>query len=318
MSEKPGKPEKSLLRSWSVPGLPLLVCVGMLLAVWGRYTDTPVEPVPTLQPDERKPDTREQPERRPDRIFSQAVVELETALFSPSVRIRRIAAIALSRLQRQDANAALKKLLAEEKSALARVEIAFALARQGDETGRAEIRRFLLSDRRDVRLDAAGALASIGDSSGRGELQKLLRLKHYRLSASVFLAKLGDEQGLDSLHDLASGDDGQALRMRATVALAEAGDESVRSELTTFLAERKLIVGAASALASLGEHSVIPELESQLALPGVRVRAAIGLRKLGHRPPLGVLAAALDSDNEISQITAAEALLVLLGPGVVD
>jgi HEAT repeat protein len=73
-------------------------------------------------------------------------------------------------------------------------------------------------------------------------------------------------------------------------------------------------VGAAGALAALGDPAATATLAEQLELNAMRVSAARALRRLGAEVSLEPLALALTHDDEVSRLTAAEAILILTGP----
>ncbi len=253
----------------------------------------------------------------PEALLARAHATLQGLLQSPSERVQRMAALALSRASDPDALALLRDMIADEPSDLARIEIAYALARSGDEDAKQMLRTALRHDRRDIRLDAARALVQLGDDSGIKVLQRMLSKKRHRMGAAALLARMGDEEGLAMLNDeLADDDTSSEGRMRALVALGRAGDANVHEELRKILDDGRFQVGAAEALAIMGDQTAIPALMGQLELASLRVRAALGLRRLGHEVDLAPLADALDdttSGNDAARVGAAEAILILAG-----
>jgi HEAT repeat protein len=250
--------------------------------------------------------------------YDNALRTLIALMKSPSPRVQRIAAMALSRLGTNEVPEAidvLVRLLDEEASELGRIEIAYALARAGDRRGRQMLVASLKDERRDIRLDAARCLVQLGDDAGNTALEHLLDLPTHRLGVASMLARRGNEKGLAALREVLGDEEStNELTMRALVALGMAGDASVRDRLVEILNDGRYHVGAADALAALGDRAAIPALMHQLGLPSLRVRAALALRRLGETVPLDELDRALTQGNEAARVSAAEAILLLAGP----
>jgi HEAT repeat protein len=247
-------------------------------------------------------------------MFARAVSELRTLCKSNSLRIRRLAAMALARTEDPIALEVLRAGLKDDESEINRVQIAYALARAHDASGKQALLAALGGHRRDVKLDAASALVSLADNSGQRALHDMLSNKLLRLGAAELLVRLGDPDGLKVLHETHEKGDGSAAKLRAAVALGRAGDKSVQEELRRILTEGRFRVGAAEALAALGDPLAGPALESQLASSSMRVRAAFALRKLRFRADLAALVQDLAKGDEVARASAAEALLILVGP----
>jgi hypothetical protein len=232
-----------------------------------------------------------------------------------SGRIRLLAALALARTKDEAAMAELRRALAEEPSEIRRVEIAFVLARTGDAEGTEYLARALGHSRRDVRLQAARLLARLGDARGKDRLKEAMSLPNQRLGAAETLAMLGDEGAVLALKEaLARG--GQEMRMRAAVGLGRAGDASGVALLREMVAERRVELGAADALARLGDPASVPALTRALELTAMRVDAALTLRCLGVEVDFRPLGRVLIGGDDLGQISAAEAVLVLADPNV--
>jgi HEAT repeat protein len=251
----------------------------------------------------------------PEVLFGLATDTLRQLMDSPSPRIQRIAAVALSRSGDDRAMAMLRVLVEEETVELRKVEIAYALARAGDAKAQKILRRRLKHTQRDVRVDAARSLVQLGDDTGSEVLRQVLSLPGHRIGAAGLLARLGDQRGVAALRkELGSSASSDETRMRAAVALGRAGDASVRERLIAMLEDRRYHVGAADALAALGDQTAVPALVKQLALPSLRVRAAVSLRRLDAPVDLEILGAALQNGSDPARVSAAEAILVLTGP----
>jgi HEAT repeat protein len=243
---------------------------------------------------------------------------LRALIKSPSARVQRIAAMALARLgaaQAPEAIETLVRLAEDDTNELGRIEVAYALARAGDERGRKMLLAGLGHERRDVRLDAAGSLVQLGDDAGNRVLEHLMDLETHRLGVAGLLARRGNQDGLAALRAVLADDQASnELIMRAVVALGRAGDASVRDRLVEILKDGRYHVGAADALAALNERAAVPALIRQLELSSMRVRAAQGLRRLGEDVALEDLVAALGQGSEVARVSAAEAILILAGP----
>ncbi|HUH01989.1 MAG TPA: hypothetical protein VML75_08320 [Kofleriaceae bacterium] len=251
----------------------------------------------------------------PARLQARAIAQLESLLESPSVRIQRIAAMALARTKHEAALTVLRSMMKAEASPLVVVQIAYSLARAGDQHGHEMLLESLGSKQRDVKLDAARSLVQLGDDAGAGQLRGMLSYTHYRVGAAELLARLGDPAGSKALH--AERDDPRGtdeVKRRATVGLGMAGEQSVRDELVAILEDGRYQVGAALALAALKDPAAVPPLVNQLDIDAFRVAAAVSLRRLGATVDLEPLAAALHAGNDVFRVTAAEAILILTGP----
>jgi len=244
-----------------------------------------------------------------------AQAELRSLMESTSPRVRRLAAQALARSKDPAAVELLRRLSREEPSQLGRIQIAYALARAGDAAARAALRSQLGSERRDVRVDAARCLVQLGDDSGRKTLRAMLSVDQHRVGAAGLLARLGDDDGFKALRSEAAAKRATPeARMRVQVALGRAGDESVKNALHKILSDRRYNVGAADALAALGDEAAAPALTAQLRLSAMRVQAALWLRRLKKDVDQEPLVLALENGDEMSRVSAAEALLILSGP----
>ncbi len=304
----------------------------LFIAVWplggseqrGAAAPRAVEPsAPALQPapatspgESAAPAAAGARAAQPDQgaLYRAAVAELGVLSKSSSPRVKRLAAQALARTGDPAALAELRGLLGEEQSQLGRIQIAYALARAGDQAARKELRDQLAVERRDVRLDAARSLVQLGDDSGRKTLRAMLPLDNYRLGAAGLLARLKDPEGIKALRAELSKKSSAENVMRAVVALGRAGEVDVQEQLRTIVYDRRYNVGAADALAALGDGAAVEPLTQQLGLSAMRVQAALWLRRLDQKVDLAPLALALETGDEASRVSAAEALLVLTGP----
>ncbi len=248
-------------------------------------------------------------------LFERALASLRAFMQSPSPRLQRISAMAMARTRDVAAIERLGELMHNNTSDLVKVQIAYSLARAGNQEGRDVLVASLRARKRDARLDAARFLVQLGDQSAVKVLRNMLSYKHFRVGAAGLLARLGNAEGVAALRQVIKfKGSSRELRMRALVALGLSGDQSVHDELVAILDGGQYQIGAALALAILGDKRVVPALERQLELDSFRVGAALGLRRLGEKVDLTPLAMALQTGNDVSRVTAAEAILILTGP----
>lgn len=254
-----------------------------------------------------------------DAALDRARTVLRTQIRSDSPRIQRIAASALARTGDPEALTQLANGLPKETSDIARLDIAYALARGGDKRGVDALVQALTAPRRDVKAEAAGRLALLGDKRAVPVLVEFLEISQHRLSAAEQLAPLADPRALDALDkiiadDKASPDD----KARAAIALGYAGKAEVAPALRALLTDARFNAFAAAALASLHDAAARPVLVKQLEFPSLRIGAARALRRLepalDPMPLLPGLLAALGSAKDTEQVQAAEAILLIAGP----
>jgi HEAT repeats len=243
-------------------------------------------------------------------MLERAREALEGYLADASPRLRREAAMALSRTGHTRALEELVQQLDSEPSEVTRVAIAEALAKAGHARGREFLVAALANSRRDIRMNAAIALAKLGEEKAKSPLRSWLTLSTHRLSAAESLALLGDADGIAALKEALAGKEA-APRMRAAAALGKAGDASGKELLEQMINDPRYDQLAATALARLGDRSAVPVLSKVLVLSSLSVEAAIGLRRLGVDVDLSPLATVLDHGDEVARIEAAEAVIVL-------
>jgi HEAT repeat protein len=276
---------------------------------------------------------------------AQARATLHAELTATSQRLQRIAAAALARTQDPaacDALAAQLGLAATarpggagsgsagsgappaparqpETSEIAKLDLAYSLARGGDKRGRDALAAALGSQRPDVRDEAARLLALLGDPRAVPHLTDLLAVSQRRLGAAEHLAHLAEPHAIKVLEALrgdprTSADD----KARATIALGIAGHADVAPALRDMLGDPHFNAFAAAALAELKDAAARPVLEHQLESPMLRVRAARALRRLDPsldpKPLLPPLLSILKLGRDTDQVEAAELILLLAGP----
>lgn len=254
----------------------------------------------------------------PGAAVKQAVKVLQTNLASESPRVQRMAAAALARTHDKAAVDLLAAAMAKETVEVAKLELAYVLARAGDERGHAALVSGLGSGRRDVKLEAGRRLAQLGDAKAAPVLQSYLEVSQLRLGAAEQLAYLRDTQALAALDAIrADAKTSRDERARATIALGIAGRKDVIPDLQALLKDSHFNAFAASALAQLGDPTARAVLAEQLAVPSLRVEAARALRRLDPQldpaPLLVELVDALASNKDTDRVQIAEAILLLAG-----
>lgn len=277
---------------------------------------------------------------------AQARAILQANLTATSPRVARVAAAALARTQDraacdvlaaqlglgtreprsgsagapEDAGAAAPQAARPpETSDIAKLDLAYSLARGGDKRGSDALAAALGASRADVRDEAARLLTLLGDHRGVPHLTDVLTVSQRRLGAAEHLAHLAESHAIKVLEQIrgdarASADD----KTRATIALGLAGHPDVAPSLHDMLGDAHFNAFAAAALAELKDEAARPVLEHQLESPMLVVRAARALRRLDPaldpRPVLPHLLDILKAGRDIDQIQAAEAILLLAGP----
>jgi hypothetical protein len=258
---------------------------------------------------------------------AQARATLQAELTATSQRLQRLAAAALARTQDPAACDALAAQLGlgasreqpPETSDIAKLDLAYSLARGGDKRGRDALAAALASQRPDVRDEASRLLALLGDPRAVPHLIDVLAVSQRRLGAAEHLAHLAEPHAIKVLEALrgdarASADD----KARATIALGIAGHADVAPALRDMLGDPHFNAFAAVALAELKDAAARPVLEHQLESPMLRVRAARALRRLDPaldpQPLLPPLLAIVQAGRDTDQVQAAEVILLLAGP----
>jgi HEAT repeat protein len=273
----------------------------------------------------------------PDALVDQARAALVAATTQTSPRVARLAAEALARTEDPHALDLLGRQLGlkspeaagsagpgsaapiVETSDIARLDLAYALARGHDKRGSDALGAALASQRAEVRDEAARLLAVLGDARAVPHLTDLLAVSQRRLGAAELLVHLAEPHAIKALEQLradpkAPADD----KARATIALGSAGHADVAPALREMLTDAHFNAFAAAALAELKDATARPVLVRQLDSPALRVRAARALRRLDPALDAHEVAAPLlevmRSGRDTDQVQAAEAVLLLFGP----
>ncbi len=251
--------------------------------------------------------------------LDKARTVLRAQLRSDSPRVQRVAASALARTGDPEAITQLANALGKETGDVAKLDLAYALARGGDKRGTEALAQALQSPRRDVKAEAAGRLVMLGDKRGIPTLVEFLEISQHRLSAAEQLAVAAEPRAIDALQkiladDKASADD----KARAAIALGFAGKKDVAPALRALLDDPRFNAFAAESLASLHDPAARPVLLKQLDILALRTSAARALRRLEPEldpvPLLPALLSALGSAKDTEQVQAAEAILLIAGP----
>ena len=252
---------------------------------------------------------------------ARSVLEADLAATSP--RLQRLAAAALARTQHPAARDLLATHMAQtstgDLSDIARLDLAYSLARGGDRRGGDALASSLRSPRAEVRDEAARLLALLGDRRAVSHLTDVLAVTQRRLGAAEHLAHLDEPHAIKVLEQVWADTGSSANdKARAAIALAIAGHRDVAPALRTMLSDPHFNAFAAAALAELRDRAAQPVLVHQLESPALVVRAARALRRLDPaldpRPMLPHLLEVLRSGRDTDQVQAAEAILLLAGP----
>ncbi|MBP9086193.1 MAG: hypothetical protein KBG15_08740 [Kofleriaceae bacterium] len=257
-------------------------------------------------------------------VKARALQVLRELMDSSVPRVQRVAAAALARTGDTKAIAKLQRLIASEQSALAKLEMSYAIARGGDKSGRLLLQQALTASGRDQKGDAATLLVQLHDGAETAAVATLtgfLSISQHRLSAAEALAPLRTAAAIKVLDEMAISTTIPAdQRSRAVIALAHAGRRDVIPQLTKLLTDPLYNAAAAIALAALGEVSAAPVLREHLRLTSLQVAAARSLRKLAVTAPsvlpaevIVALADALQGDKDTVRAGAAEVVLLLTG-----
>lgn len=257
-------------------------------------------------------------------VKARALQVLTELMESSAPRVQRVAAGALARTGDANAIRKLHTLIASEQSALAKLEMSYAIARGGDKSGRLLLQQALTSTGRDQKGDAATLLVQLhdgGETAAVATLTGFLSISQHRLSAAETLAPLRTPAAIKVLDEMAISTTIPAdQRSRAIIALAHAGRRDVIPQLTKLLTDPLYNADAAIALAALGEVSAAPVLREQLRLTSLQVAAARSLRKLAVTAPsvlpaetIVALSDALQGDKDTVRAGAAEVVLLLTG-----
>jgi HEAT repeat protein len=254
-----------------------------------------------------------------EQALARAQQLLQKQMKSDSPRVQRVAASALARTGDKDAIELLAAALGKEPGDLAKLDLAYALARAKDKRGVDALMAAARGAKRDPKLEAGRRLALLGDKRAIDVLANYLDVSQLRLGIAEQLAFLAEPRAVKVLDEVRL--DPKAVpdeKARATIALGHAARADVLPQLRELLADDRNNAFAAVALAGLGDESARPVLVKQLTIPSLRVQAARSLRRLAPQADLSSLLppllAALDSNKDTEQVQIAEAILLLAGP----
>jgi HEAT repeat protein/YHS domain-containing protein len=311
-------------RKWLVVVLLLLVLGGAGVAAWrlGYLDQFLNKPAPAQQDAAVVTvpiDAPAAPPLTPQVALDKATTVLVAQLKSDSPRVQRLAASALARAGDKAALEILTKAMATESSDIAKIDMAYVLARSGEKLGTDALIAALGGGKRDPKLEAGRRLALLGDKRAVNVLGSYLSVEQLRLGTAEQLAYLADPKAIEVLDKVLA--DPSSLpdeKARATIALGHAGRTDVAPALRELLTDDRQNSFAAQALANLHDESARPVLVTQLGIPSLRVKSARALRRLAPDADvsalLPALVAALDSNKDTEQVQIAEAVLLLAGP----
>lgn len=255
----------------------------------------------------------------PELALARAQGVLRTQMKSDSPRVQRVAASALARTGDKAALELLAAALGKESGDLAKLDLAYALARANDKRGLEALMATARGGKRDPKLEAGRRLALLRDKRAVDVLANYLDVSQLRLGIAEQLAYLAEPRALKVLDEVRL--DPTTLpdeKARATIALGHAKRADVLPALRELLADDRNNAFAAVALAGMQDESARPVLVKQLTIPSLRVQAARALRRLAPTADvsalLPALVAALDSNKDTEQVQIAEAILLLAGP----
>lgn len=294
--------------------------IGAFDKLLGRGDDTSAPPVRTSDAavtQAAPPDAT--PAVSVDAAVARAQQVLRTQLESESPRVQRVAASALARTGDKAAIEVLATALAKESGHVAKVDLAYALARAGDARGVDALVSAGKAPGRESKHEAGRRLALLGDKRAIDVLGPSLQYPQFRLGVAEQLAYLAEPRALKVLDDVRA--DPKSLpdeKARAAIALGHAKRSDITPVLHELLADDRNNAFAAIALASMKDEAARPVLVKQLTIPSLRAQAARALRRLNPdanlAPLLPPLVAALDSQKDTEQVGIAEAILLLVGP----
>ena len=253
-----------------------------------------------------------------DEALTRAKEVLRTQL-KATPHVQKLAAAGLSRTGDAESIELLANAIAQESGDLAKIELAYALARAGDKRGVDALVAAASPTKRESKHEAGHRFALLGDKRAIKILESSLAFPQFRLGVAEELAYFAEPRALAVLD--ATLADPKALpddKARATIALGRAGRANIAPALRELLADDRNNAYAAAALANLHDESARPVLEQQLNITSLRVRAARSLRRLDPNANLSsllpALVAALSSQKDTEQIEIAETILLLVGP----
>jgi len=234
-------------------------------------------------------------------------------------RVQQQAAAALSRTGDANAIEVLAGALKGETGDIAKVELAYWLARAGDKRGFDSLMESASPLKREAKHEAGRRLALLADKRAIKVLESSLAYPQFRLGVAEQLAYLADPRALKILDDVLA--DAKALpddKARAAIALGWAGRADIAPTLREMLGDTRNNAYAAPALANLHDEAARPVLVAQLEVTQLRVAAARALRRLAPDADVSALlpplVAALSTSKDTVQIQIAETLLLLAGP----
>jgi HEAT repeat protein len=258
---------------------------------------------------------------------------IHAGLMNTDREVRIAAAKAAGELADRQAIEPLKAIIANaDESDTVKIKAAVALAKVGESSGAAELRRILANRpkispnmnpllrakaiaRGTIRAEAARSLGDIKDQNSIPLLREMQDDDDGRVvdASLIALAKLGDRSGKSNfISGLESNK--QEIRAKAAEALGEIGDKDavtvagLRKRMKDW--DRDSKTAAALALARLKDEESAPAIREMLwdKDETVRERAAQALGIMGSSATVGGLFELLKDPNGLVRITAAQSL----------
>lgn len=249
----------------------------------------------------------------------------------------------VSALQR--AREILEASLQEESLSIWDLDAIDVLAQEGDVRAISRLRKILETDAGPVRRKAASALARAGVKEGLDVLRAELGSANPMTAAmaAIELGKIGDGRALLVLKRFMDRSDIQMAaceaavllkyeparirlvqelrqasrlgdRVRAALALAQAGDRQGLDVLLEAFGDGQFRFMAALGLAALGDARAIPVLRLSLEHTSLRREAAESLRRFGVNDDYALLLRDMESSHAPTRISAAVAVYILTTP----
>ncbi len=327
------KPRRGLITALFivvVAGIAALVAYKFIFVTKATSATAPAKPVAKIEPAAPTPPP---PPPAPPAItvpeaLDRAKVAIAKNLRAESPRIQRLAAAALERGGDRASSEVLAAALKNETSDVARLELAYALARGNDVRGMTALNQaFAGAQNKDTQRWAAerivrlaiGADPKVDVTKAADVLAASLEVPQNRLLSGELLARIDDLRGGLALNKIrADATATPEAKAQAAIALGLAGHPDIAPALHELLGNGNARPLAAAALAHLHDASAREVLVEQLATPTQRVRAARALRELDPKldpiPLLPPLLDALAKAKDADQVEVGEAILVLCGP----
>ncbi len=291
--------------------------------VWSPFGEPPVPrfPATMLMPFDEKtvPDAREpaRPEpvlQDPVLVRTRARAVLEASLQADPVSVWDMEALEVLAIDGMPSAVSRLRQMLQADAGPGRRKAAAALARAGEREGLDVLRAELNSANPMTAVLAAIELGRLGDSQALPVLKRFMDRSDTQMAACEAALFLKYEPARIRLLQEARQAARMGDRVRAALALAQAGDERVKDILQAAFEDGQFRYMAALGLAALGDARAIPVLRLALEHTALRREAAEALRQFGRTDDYGILVRDMDSPHAPTRISAAVAVYVLTEP----